>query len=82
LSKQEGICPVCNKILKTDVHLHHIKPRSEGGSDSANNMVALHNDCHKHLHRENLKLSTNGFKKKHKADTFMNIIRYRLANEL
>jgi len=82
LSKQEGICPICNEILKTNVHLHHVKFRSEGGSDSVDNMVALHNDCHKKLHYENLKLSIGGFKKKHKADTFMNIIRYKLIDEL
>jgi len=82
LSKQEGICPICGEILKTDVHLHHVKPRAKGGSDNADNMVALHNDCHKRLHREKLKLPTSGFAKKHKADTFMNIVRHRLVDEL
>lgn len=50
--KQEYKCPVCGQSLFNNepLHLHHITPRSEGGKDSANNLVWLHLYCHHKTH--------------------------------
>lgn len=51
--KQEGRCPVCHqKITKmTGWQTHHVIFRSHGGSDSANNLILLHPECHQEVHR-------------------------------
>jgi RNA-directed DNA polymerase len=56
--EQEGICPVCRqKITKlTGWHNHHIVWRSHGGSDSANNRILLHPDCHRQVHSLDLEV--------------------------
>ncbi len=50
--EQNGICPVCNqKITKlTGWHNHHIVWRSLGGSDTTENRVLLHPNCHAQVH--------------------------------
>jgi len=40
-------CYRCDKVKKkTELQLHHIMPRSEGGSDYASNLIPLCNQCH------------------------------------
>jgi RNA-directed DNA polymerase len=50
--EQQGICPVCKqKITKlTGWHSHHIVWRSLGGSNSQENLVILHPNCHAQVH--------------------------------
>ena len=50
--EQDGLCPVCNqKITKlTGWHNHHIVWRTYGGSDTAENRVLLHPNCHNQVH--------------------------------
>ena len=57
--QQEGICPVCHqKITKlTGWHSHHIVRRADGGSDSTENRVLLHPDCHNQVHSLGLPLT-------------------------
>ena len=54
--EQQGMCPACGqKITKlTGWHTHHLIWRSHGGSDSANNLVLLHPECHQEVHRQKL----------------------------
>jgi RNA-directed DNA polymerase len=54
--EQKGICPVCNqKITKlTGWHSHHIIWRSMGGSDTQENRVLLHPNCHSQVHSQKL----------------------------
>ena len=51
LTSQKGICPVCNTSLlnNEELHMHHIKPKSLGGSHKVNNLLLLHKDCHKQV---------------------------------
>ena len=58
-SKQEQVaykqyykCPVCSQSLFNNepLHLHHIKPKIEGGKDTINNLVWLHLFCHHKIH--------------------------------
>jgi RNA-directed DNA polymerase len=57
MKSQKGICPCCgNPITKDDiadqrVHVHHMLPRSKGGSEKPNNLQFLHQDCHVHAHQ-------------------------------
>jgi len=49
--KQKGKCTVCNTELELeehDLHEHHIRPISEGGSKSKKeNLELLHKECHR-----------------------------------
>lgn len=50
-----GPCRVCqsatsNGRLHSDIQLHHIVPRSQGGDDYADNLVPLCGDCHRLIH--------------------------------
>jgi RNA-directed DNA polymerase len=53
---QEGLCPICSQKItrKTGWHNHHITWRSKGGSDSADNRILLHPDCHRKVHSQHL----------------------------
>jgi len=54
--EQNGLCPVCGqKITKlTGWHNHHLVYRVMGGSDSAENRVLLHPECHRSVHSRKL----------------------------
>src|ERR1700722_704029 len=56
---QRGLCPVCNaKITRlTGWRLHHCVPRAMGGSQSAENRVLLHPECHDRVHRQRIPVS-------------------------
>lgn len=39
----------------TELHAHHITPRSKGGSDDMNNLVTLCDTCHNNQHAHDIK---------------------------
>ena len=53
---QKGICPYCNgtitqdDISKREVHVHHMKPISQGGNERYSNLRLIHSECHKEIH--------------------------------
>ena len=48
---QYGKCAVTGKVLWIDeLHCHHIKPISQGGTDEYRNLVIVHKDVHKLIH--------------------------------
>jgi hypothetical protein len=48
---QYGKCAVTGKILWIDeIHCHHKKPVSHGGTDEYRNLVIVHADVHKLIH--------------------------------
>ena len=51
--KQRGVCPVCNRTidLTEERKIHFRVPRSQGGTDTVDNMVYVHKDCEKHFRR-------------------------------
>jgi reverse transcriptase-like protein/group II intron maturase/HNH endonuclease len=57
--EQSGLCTVCNtKITRiTGWRLHHCVPRVMGGSQSAENRVLLHPECHDRVHRQRIPVS-------------------------
>jgi RNA-directed DNA polymerase len=54
--RQHGKCDYCGNLMtdehikSTEIHRHHMKPRSEGGDDRLGNLRLLHLDCHNSLH--------------------------------
>ena len=54
--EQNGLCPICQqKITKiTGWHSHHMHWRSKGGSDTTENRVLLHPNCHQQVHSQGL----------------------------
>ena len=57
--EQRGLCTVCNtKITRiTGWRLHHSVPGVMGGSQSAENRVLLHPECHDRVHRQRIPVS-------------------------
>lgn len=75
LSRDKHTCFFKCKDSKLEVH--HIKFRSNGGTDNPNNLITLCKKCHKKVHAGKLELNV----KKHKelkSATIMNVIRKRL----
>ena len=45
---------VCCKVCGQEAHdIHHIKYRSQGGTDDIKNLVALCRTCHEKAHKDN-----------------------------
>ena len=54
--RQHGRCPVCDQTItaETGWHRHHVTWKVHGGSDSTDNCVLMHPNCHQQLHATNL----------------------------
>lgn len=54
---QRGRCPNCHDSLDNgeELHVHHIVPRTKGGSDAMPNLALMHLYCHQQQHRRNLR---------------------------
>lgn len=50
--RQNGCCPVCGESLFNgeELHLHHRRPKSQGGKDTLANLQLLHLFCHQQVH--------------------------------
>lgn len=81
LNRDSYTCQCC-KTKKGTLHIHHIVYRSNGGADTLDNLITLCADCHRRLHRGELKdfeSKLSGKKKgKLKHATQMNSIRVQL----
>ena len=53
-ARDKYTCQVCGNH-GGELHVHHIKPRSEGGTDRPENLVTLCPKCHAALHAEKLR---------------------------
>lgn len=51
LKRTKYTCLVCNKLIGEDdpKEIHHIVSKKEGGSNKMNNLMALHESCHKQV---------------------------------
>lgn len=54
---QAGLCPVCGESLaaldpeqQPMMHVHHLVPKSRGGSSQYDNLMVVHSDCHDLIH--------------------------------
>ena len=54
--RQQGKCSFCKEhmskeqIENTELHAHHMLPRSLGGTEDYSNLRLLHEECHRELH--------------------------------
>jgi hypothetical protein len=77
LSRDNHKCQCGLKGCSEKLHVHHIKFKSNGGSDNPNNLITLCEKHHKMLHEGKIKLNVKKFKEL-KAETIMNVIRKKL----
>lgn len=82
MTREKGVCQLCGgPVTGQKVNLHHVRPRSRGGSDRADNMALLHEECHKRLHREGLEKQLKK-PKKFVGETFMSSVWRRFPNDI
>lgn len=81
LSRDDYKCKSGKVNHSKKLHVHHIKFRSDGGSNAPNNLITLCEDCHCKLHKGELKLN---FSKKinYRDMSFMGIMRKALLSKL
>ena len=54
--QQKGKCPHCKGVITRDdiyeqrTHVHHVVPKSEGGTDNYSNLRLVHIECHREIH--------------------------------
>ena len=76
-------CQHCKgKSKDSNLHVHHIIYRSQGGSNTTDNLICLCKTCHDKLHLGKIDLNKKGVKKLHKHSTFMNIMKNTLTKRL
>ena len=78
LDRDNYTCQHCGaKNVRLEVH--HIKYRSQGGSDDLDNLITLCEDCHHNLHKGEIELKVKGKKRSSlKHATQMSVIRSML----
>jgi hypothetical protein len=79
LSRDSYKCQCGKKGCSDKLHVHHVKYRSNGGSDTPNNLITLCEKHHKALHAGKFELNVKSYKSL-KSATTMNIIRRRLLS--
>jgi hypothetical protein len=85
MTLNKGLCEHCKKDFKnSSSHIHHRKPKSQGGSDRIENLMLLHEKCHKEIHKD-IKLLKKYEKqniKSFKHSIFMNVINKRFQEDI
>lgn len=84
-AKQKGKCLLCGK--KPIEHLHHIKPRSEEGSNTYKNIAGLCSKCHDKVHKDEkaekkLEEKKKGLEKEYDSASILNTIMPYLYEEI
>lgn len=57
LKRQKGICSHCKRpitlseILQSEIHIHHVIPKKQGGDNKASNLILIHKYCHAEIHK-------------------------------
>lgn len=79
LTRDKRTCQHCGKNnIKLEVH--HIKFRSQSGTNKPSNLITLCSKCHKDLHKN--KFSIKSVNKDYKPNTFMSIIHKRFWDDI
>jgi 5-methylcytosine-specific restriction endonuclease McrA len=78
LNRDDHTCQHC-KSKNKKLHVHHIIFKSNGGTDSPENLITLCEDCHKDLHEN--KFVLKGIKSKTKQATEIGIIKSQLKKK-
>lgn len=80
LHRDNYTCQCCGK-KNCRLEVHHIKFKSNGGTDDENNLITLCKDCHKGVHDGTIVLDKKPKKMNLKHATHMSIIRSYLLKE-
>ena len=81
LHRDNYTCQCCGK-KNCRLEVHHVKFKSDGGTDDEENLITLCEDCHKGVHAGTVVLSKKPKKSKNlKYATHMSIIRSRLLKK-
>ncbi len=82
LHRDGHTCQICKGKSKDKIlNVHHIKSRSNGGTDRPDNLITLCETCHKAYHKGNAELKVKP-SKEFKAETFMSMVRWKIVNTL
>lgn len=79
LSRDEYTCQIC-ECKDTQLEVHHIRFKSQGGSNSMENLITLCKSCHEKIHKNELKIDKQVRSFNHASH--MNIMRKRLVRIL
>lgn len=52
LTRDDYRCQLCKKKKNIELHIHHILFKSNGGTDTINNLITLCKPCHEELHKK------------------------------
>lgn len=80
-------CQLCG-ATKCQIQVHHILPRTNGGSDKPSNLISLCGNCHGKVHVNHndnplfRKLQKMKISDSYKDSTYMNIVRWNLYERL
>jgi len=81
LHRDNHVCQYCKGKSKDKIlQVHHIIPRSQGGTDNPENLLTLCLTCHDKHHNGEIKLKAKR-SRQFKPETFMSIIRWRIVAE-
>jgi len=61
LINEKQACEICSYNFKSILQIHHIVPKSLGGSDELNNLIILCPNCHKIIHAIDSSYSDDNF---------------------
>lgn len=84
-SAQKGKCAITNKMLQEDLEVHHIVPKSQGGTDCYKNLTLVSYDIHKLIHatlKETIDYYLNLLHLSKKALNKLNKYRLHVGNEM
>ena len=76
MAREHGKCQLCGKefFKGNSSHMHHVIPKSRGGTDREKDLALIHEKCHKKLHKNRLFHLLKG-NKTYKDAHFMNTTR-------
>jgi RNA-directed DNA polymerase len=81
-STQQGTCSYCKskiieeEVVNSEVHAHHMLPRTFGGTDRYSNLRLLHKECHIELHKRLSRKKMNDIVKTELIDYIKNLKDY------
>lgn len=86
--RDKHTCQLCKANKNVVIEVHHILPRSKGGSNKPSNLISLCHSCHRKVHSnnnnnkyfdevKNMKISDS-----YKDSTYMNMVRWELFERL
>ncbi len=80
LYRDNYICQICKEQFGR-LRMHHINQRKDNGSNRPDNLITIHNDCHKKFHNKEIKYK---FKKpkEYKVETQITILKDFIIKEL